>query len=342
MTDLPFLPGPATEPPRPVEIYLPPTGYRLDQLVASFLADPRFGANTAEAYRRDLRTFLQWCDRNELDPLTLGLPEINVFSTWLKQTPSERTGRVRSDRTIARAVNAISSFYTYLNRAGAMHYQPAAGAGRPKVERKQSRTRPLTEQQAASLCRLAPDEAPRTWPPLCAQLTMHLLVDLGARVSELCNADLGHLGYRVDGTGTEWRVIELRMKGGKLRYRPVPLQLTPLLDAWLAARIAAPDQQALLVDRDGDRVTRARVDTLVKTLAAAANVPQPHEISPHSARHAFNTIARLRGASLEGRQHALGHASPETTQLYDHAGESLAADPAHLVASATFTGPTER
>jgi integrase/recombinase XerD len=65
-------------------------------------------------------------------------------------------------------------------------------------------------------------------------------------------------------------------------------------------------------------------------------VLDPHRITPHSTRHAFNTIAKARGATLEQRQHALAHASADTTQLYDHTNDSLAGDPAHLVATATF------
>jgi hypothetical protein len=51
---------------RPVEVYLPPTGYSLDQLLASFLASADFAANTADAYRRDLRLFLGWCAQHAL------------------------------------------------------------------------------------------------------------------------------------------------------------------------------------------------------------------------------------------------------------------------------------
>lgn len=330
-----------TAPPRPAEVYLPPAGYTLDQLVASFLARADFSPNTTDAYRRDLRLFITWCHEHELDPLTLGMPEIQVFGKAVQTTPSERTGKLRTERTVARILNAVSSFYTYLGHVGKMHYHPAAKAARPKYDRRYSDTRSLTEPQARSMCALAPTAAPRPWPRLCAQLAMHLMVDLGARVTEICNADIGDIGYRVDSSGAQFRVIVLRMKGNKIRPRPIPVQLAPLLDAWLAQRIADPNETALLVDRDGRRITRYQIEHLVETLAAAAGVPDPHQISPHSTRHAFNTIAKARGASLEQRQHALAHTSADTTALYDHTDDSLASDPAHLVAAATFAPPTD-
>lgn len=255
------------------------------------------------------------------------MPEIQVFGKAMAETPSDRTGRLRTERTVARILNAVSSFYTYLGSAGAMHYHPAAKAARPKYDRRYSDTRSLTEPQARGMCALAPTAEPGLWPRLCAQITMHLMVDLGARITEICTRDIG---YRADSTGTEFRVITLRMKGNKIRVRPVPIQLAPLLDTWLAQRIADSGETALLVDRDGRRITRYQVEYLVTTLAAAAGVPDPQQITPHSTRHAFNTIAKARGATLEQRQHALAHASADTTALYDHTDDSLASDPARL------------
>ena len=111
------------------------------------------------------------------------MPEIQVFARAMAETPSERTGRLRTGRTVARILNAVSSFYTYLGHVGAMGYHPAAKAARPTYDRQFSPTRSLTEQQARRMCALAPRAAPRPWPRLCAQLTMHLMLDLGARVT---------------------------------------------------------------------------------------------------------------------------------------------------------------
>lgn len=328
------------EPPRPVEVYLPPTGYTRDQLVASFLASPRFSRNTREAYRGDLRLYFAWCDEQGLDPLTLGLPEVQVYGRWLMETPSPRTGRIRVNKTVDRMIDAVSSWYTYVGRVGAMHYHPAANAERPVYDRQATNTRTISVPQARAMVGLAGTHAPRTWHPLCAQLTMHLLIDLGNRVSEVCNIDLDHLSTRTDHTGATWRVAELHMKGGKVAVRPIPVQLCPLLDAWRIHRVADPDEQALLVDRNGTRLTRYQVEHLITVLAVAAGIPDPEKVTPHSCRHAFNTIAKEHGSDLEKRQRALRHASPATTQLYDHVAEDLAADPAHAVAAAMFA-PTD-
>jgi integrase len=76
------------------------------------------------------------------------------------------------------------------------------------------------------------------------------------------------------------------------------------------------------------------VSRFVRRAAHAAGLPAADRITPHSFRHAWATIARERGASLEERQHALGHADPRTTQRYDRARASLDRDPSYLVAAA--------
>ncbi|MFF5100536.1 MULTISPECIES: tyrosine-type recombinase/integrase [Actinosynnema] len=323
-------------PPQPTGVYLPPGGHSLAKLVVAFLARPDLSANTAAAYRTDLRLFLGWCREHALDPFALGLPESQVFGHHLRTTPSARIGQLRSGRSVARALNAVSSFYTYLVRAGPpTTHHPAAQAARPKYDRRHSTTRSLSEAQARAVCAATTTAAPCTWPSGSAPLAVHLMIDLGARVSEVCGANLTDLGHRADPGGALFRTITLRMKGEKVRVRPLPVQLVPLLERWLAHRIADPGEPALLVDRDGARITRHQVAHLITTLATAAGIPEPHRVTPHSTRHAFNTIAKARGTTLEQRQHTLAHASPDTTALYDHTDDLLAADPAHLVATAT-------
>ncbi|WP_157746489.1 tyrosine-type recombinase/integrase [Micromonospora inositola] len=73
----------------------------------------------------------------------------------------------------------------------------------------------------------------------------------------------------------------------------------------------------------------------MKRLAKAAGMPNWQQISPHSFRHAWNTIARKKGSDLKDRQHALGHKDPRTTQRYDRDRDNLDPDPSILVAAAT-------
>jgi site-specific recombinase XerD len=306
------------------------TGHTITALISAWLGSFADSADTRAAYARDLREYLAWCTQRELDPLTMRLPEVQMYAAQLAAATNPRTGRPFAASTRARKLAAVSSWYTFLVRAGAIDANPARDAARPRYDRRHSNTASVSEKQAAQMLTSSRDYRHRTLGSEATALAMMLLIDLGIRVSELCNADLADLGQR-DGL----RVLTVRMKGGKVRTRPIPTPLAPVLDAYLAVRPPDADTAALLVTHHGKRVNRHQVYRLVQTLAAEAGVPMPQRITPHSMRHAFNTIARERGAALEDRRDALGHSSAAITQLYDHVALSLTRDPAHLVAEAT-------
>lgn len=305
------------------------TGHTVAGLVSAWLGSFADSSDTRAAYARDAQEYLSWCTRRGLDPLTAGLPEVQMYATELAAAPNPRTGRPYAASTRARKLAAVSSWYTFLVRAGAIDANPARDASRPRYDRQHSPTTSVSQRQARDMLAASRDTAHRSLGRDGGALAMVLLIDLGIRVSELCRADLDDLGQR-EGI----RTLTVRMKGGKLRTRPVPSQLGALLDQYLANRPAA-DTPALLVTRDGHRVNRHQIARLVQQVAAEAGVPAPKRITPHSMRHAFNTIARERGAALEDRRDALGHSSAAITQLYDHVALSITRDPAHLVAAAT-------
>jgi site-specific recombinase XerD len=306
------------------------TGHTVGALISAWLGSFTDSTHTRAAYQRDLRDYISWCTRRELDPLSVRLPEAQMYATELAAATNPRTGRGFAASTRARKMAAVSSWYTFLVRAGAIDANPARDAARPRYDRRHSTTATVTERQAAAMVDAGGQHPHHTLGAECAALAMVLLVDLGVRVSELCGANISDLGQREG-----MRVLTVRMKGGKVRTRPIPAQVAPVLDAYLAARSGAGDREALLVGLDGKRVSRYQIHRLVQRRAEQAGVPMPRRITPHSMRHAFNTIARERGAALEDRRDALGHSSAAVTQLYDHVALSLSSDPAHLVAAAT-------
>src|SRR3954470_16666220 len=62
----------------------------LDGLTAGWLM--RFGPNTRDAYARDLRGWLAWCDELGVDPLQAGLHHADAYSRWLTEVVATRTG----------------------------------------------------------------------------------------------------------------------------------------------------------------------------------------------------------------------------------------------------------
>jgi integrase/recombinase XerD len=300
----------------------------LAALTASWLWSFRDSEHTRAAYRRDIEHFAGWCANREppLDPLTLHRPQIDAYAAVLANTPSTRTGKIPAPSSVARRLAAVSSWYDYLLTVDKVTGNPVAKVRRPRVDAGHTSTIGLSLAEAKAL--LAAARTDRYLGDELAVCLAGFLLDIGARVSELCGLRLADLGY-ADGH----RTVKLRMKGGKTRTRAIPPHLSAALDSYLAAR-ADVAGDVVFIRPDGQPLNRQEVARFVRRAAKKAGIPSADRITPHSFRHAWNTIARQAGASLEHRQHAMGHSDPRTTQRYDRTQESLDQDPSYLVARA--------
>jgi integrase/recombinase XerD len=290
---------------------------------AAWLWSYRESAHTRAAYRRDVEHFVRWCAGRDIDPLEVRRPDVDAYAANLANLPATGTGRPMAPASVARRLAALSSWYGYLHDAGAIGHNPLLRVRRPRVDHDHTATVGMSATEATALLRAA--AADTVLGPQTGAALAGFLVAIGARVSEVCALDVTDLGF-----DSGHRTVRLRMKGGKTRTRAVPPALAAALEPLCAGRTEGP----LFRTHDGLRVDRHTIARFVRRCARAAGLPAAEKITPHSFRHAWATLARERGASLEERQYALGHADPRTTQRYDRARESLDRDPSYLVASA--------
>jgi integrase/recombinase XerD len=295
----------------------------LDDLTAEWLVQFRESRHTREAYRRDLDNFLHWCGRRGVDPVTARRPHLDAYLADRANTINENTGKPYAPSSLARQLSTVSSWYSYLVSAGAVSTNPAELVRRPKIDRDHTVTIGLTAPEVRAFRAAAVNDR---WLGACAPVLADFIAGVGARVTEVCAADVEDLGH-----DSGHRIIRLRMKGGKTRTRAVPPSLAAAIDDLLDGRTAGP----VFVNAKGLRLNRQEVARFVTRTAKKAGIAAADQITPHSFRHAWATIARAAGATLEERQFALGHADPRTTQRYDRARENLDRDPSYLVVAAT-------
>lgn len=300
------------------------------EVTEAWLRNRRLSEHTRDAYRRDVTGWLSWCAGRDLDPLRATFLHVNDYARALESTVAARSGRPLTPATVARRLSALSSWYDFLVKLGAVPANPVSGADRPRVDRDHSATLGLTPEEVDAL--LGAAEADTGATALRNRAAIALLADLGLRVGELISLDLTDLG-----TERGHRSVRFVGKGGKQRRRALTPGSGYAVDAYLAQRAAAtgvPVAQLtgpLLVTASGARLDRHSVFRMVRRLARAAGIPAWAKLSPHSLRHAFATTARSEGVPLEDVQDAMGHADPRTTRRYDRDRHNLDRDPAYVV-----------
>jgi len=286
--------------------------------------------NTRRAYFTDLSMWLAYCASVGLDPMTARRADADAFASQL-------TG---SRRTVARRLSGISSWYRYLLGNEVCERNPFDAVTRPAVHRDTSPTIGLTAAQAAAVLDAADEAARRTGSEATLRdaVLLRILFDTGVRIGALLGADVTSVGH-----DSGHRVLRYVNKGGHTKRAVLPPHCAALLDRYLELRAR---REGVTVGRltgpllvtvpyrgreGGSRLTGRDARKLLHRMAQAAGVPGADQLSPHSARRTFVTLA-LASAPLERVQAAVGHQDPRTTLLYQDDRDSLDSSPAYTVA----------
>jgi len=140
------------------------------------------------------------------------------------------------------------------------------------------------------------------------------LYGCGLRVSELTELKISDLFFTED-------FIKVTGKGNKQRLVPVSDINKKCINEYILnsrskLKISTNYSDILFLNRNGKKLTRAMIFTIVKNLSKISEIDKI--ISPHTFRHSFATHLLENGADLKTIQQLLGHESITTTEIYMH------------------------
>ena len=258
----------------------------------------RLSPHTVSAYRRDLSSLADFCERS-----SLGVESLDSYA--VRQFAAECHRRGSSPRSIARRLSAVRRFLAFMVRGEIIQSNPATSVQAPKASRRLPAT--LDADQVASLLALTGEDD----LTVRDRAMLELFYSSGLRLAELVGVDLGDLDFPD-------RTVRVTGKGNKARVVPVGRHALAALEAWLAVRetIAKPEELALFVSRRGTRLAPRTVQTRVKHWAQRQGTPVG--VYPHMLRHSFASHMLESSGNLRAVQELLGHASISTTQVYTH------------------------
>jgi integrase/recombinase XerD len=259
--------------------------------------------NSVEAYAADITFFLTFLA--SLKKRSLNTVDLATIHGFLEQC--QKQNKV-GNRTNARRISALKSFFTFLLRENLVNHNPFNVIDLPRSGK--SLPKALSQKEVKSLLAPANVGTPITGRD---NAMLFLLYSTGLRVSELVHLPLSACNLtanfvRVIGKGNKERLIPFGEKA-KEKIEQYLKTARPLI-------LKGKRSNYLFITGRGSCMTRSRFWQIVRSTALAAGIDK--NISPHMIRHSFATHLLSHGADLRAVQMMLGHSDIATTQIYTH------------------------
>jgi integrase/recombinase XerD len=262
----------------------------------------RLSPQTVATYLAELRVFFDYLRENDRELYGVESSDLIDFFVW-------RQLRGVTQRTLAKALSAVRSFYRYLLLEKVVDSNPAELIESPKVPRKIPRVFSQREVE-----RFLATIDTSTALGLRDRALFELIYSCGLRVSEAVELTLGRVFLKD-------AALHVTGKGSKDRYTP----LGEVAEYWLKRYLteARPElargiqDDHLFLSRRGRKLSRKGMwKRFNQTLMKAGLQGKIHTL-----RHSFATHLLAGGADLRSVQELLGHADIGTTQIYTHVGQ---------------------
>lgn len=209
-----------------------------------------------------------------------------------------------SSTTRMRKTSSLKTFYKFLNKQNIMDDNPTQFLDTPHEKKRLPKY--LTVDQSMELLESIDGKY-----KVRNFAIITLFLNCGLRLAELVGINLDSINgnaLRVIGKGNKERILYLNQAcvdaiTDYLKERP--------------ADIKGPDRNALFISRNGKRISRRMVQTMVEQYLDKAGL-DTDVYSTHKLRHTAATLMHQNGVDVRVLQELLGHANLSTTQIYTH------------------------
>ena len=256
-------------------------------------------ANTVASYMRDIRQFNEYI--SDIEDMQIDACDRDCICRYT----DHMTNLNKSASTIARCIASLKSFFTFCQAEGYIDENPVHEIPKKKAEKKLPQI--LTGRDVELLLE----------QPKCTDLKgfrdkamLETLYATGMRVSEMISLNVADVS--LEGTFVKCE------SGGKYRIIPLYPAAVKALSTYISdvrnKMVSGPEEQALFVNVNGDRMTRQGFWKIIKHYQETAQISK--DITPHTLRHSFAAHLLENGADLRSLQEMLGHSDISSTQIY--------------------------
>ena len=259
--------------------------------------------NSIKNYSLDISSFMDFLYTQKINETPL-----NCKQETVKKYIYE-TAKTLSEHTQARRISGLRSFFDYLIFEKYRSTNPTDLIETPKLGKRLPDVLSVSEiELIVKNLDLSHPQGHRN------RAIIETLYGSGLRVSEIVNLNLSNLFLKES-------LIQVTGKGNKQRLVPMGSVSKKYLKIYIKQirgfqKIDNNYQDLVFLNRNGKRLTRQMIFTLIRSLASKAKIDK--KIGPHTFRHSFATHLLENGADLRTIQLLLGHESITTTEIYTH------------------------
>ncbi|MCR4666662.1 MAG: tyrosine recombinase [Desulfovibrio sp.] len=273
----------------------------LPEWLDALIAQRGLAEKSVEAYGDDLGNFFGFLEEASDGNGEIQEHDILLYLAWQR-------ARAQSERTQARRLSALRSFFSYAKEHGHVRTDPTLFCANPKLPLHLPDV--LSQEEMAAVLSHS-QQSPKSPKEERDAVILELLYAAGLRVSELCSLTLGDLDLQRN-------ILRITGKGSKTRFVPIHSLASARLLAFLEKTrpLFSPKRDIVFPNRNGSALTRQYVWKMVREAVALAGIRKT--VSPHTFRHSFATHLLEGGADLRTVQMLLGHADITATEIYTH------------------------
>lgn len=271
---------------------------KIEEFKNYLLINKKYSDATIKSYGLDLNKYCEFNKNKSLNDI-----DSNDIKEYLKHLKKDNL----SDKSIARNISTIRSFYKFLLIEKYINHNPTEFIELPKLRK--SLPKVLSAEEMLKLLDVELNDA----FSYRNKAMLELMYATGLRVSELVNLKTHNIDFdmalvRTFGKGNKERIIPIgdyaldSLKEYVINYR----------DGMFKKNV----NNYLFLNNHGNQISRQGFFKIIKKQAEVKKIKTI--FSPHTLRHSFATHLLDYGADLRTIQELLGHSNLSTTQIYTH------------------------